>query len=407
MDFADMTPEQYSADFDRRVAAARAADENASWMEKTGHFLQKTDEAGRTFYDNLPRNVTVGVLNAGIAMAKSVNWVDHLMGAPIEQATQAAQAAVAPGTQPYTKSAPVPDEAIGAVEKFRDWAASQGDQQPLADGLVQTGVQFALPFSFYSKAFGVARGAGFLANIGRVTAAEAATGATAMEPDGGRMADLVKMGRDSETRFGDMLRAAAPDDSLVNHYLNWMTADRANESEAEARFKNAVDNVVGAGAANGLLKTAAGTFKASRGLLSAAASELGGGGPVGRAAQRGSMGVPQGPLYRGVAPGVNPEVPRNRAGALFYTPKSSEAVDYGALVHKTEMPKNVFDAGSLPDFLKSQSVDPSRAGHQDALMEALSKYSASPGASEWLRFTYPLPGSPEEYVRFPAAAKGK
>jgi hypothetical protein len=128
-----------------------------------------------------------------------------------------------------------------------------------------------------------------LANLVPTVAAEAVTGALAMEPHGGRMADLVELGRQSETRFGELLREAAPDDSLMNHYLNWMTAGKDTESETEARFKNAVDNVVGVGALNGLFKTAGVTFRASRGLLGAAIGELSGAGPVGASAQKGMM----------------------------------------------------------------------------------------------------------------------
>lgn len=133
---------------------------------------------------------------------------------------------------PPMPTSPVWDHAKGAILDFRDAIAVQDPQ--LDDRLVQAGAQLAIPFMGYSRALAGLHG------VANMVAAGAVTDATALAPHDGRMADMLALGRHTEGKFGDTLRAMAPDGSLQNAYINYLT-DRTNETEAEGRFKNVLD----------------------------------------------------------------------------------------------------------------------------------------------------------------------
>lgn len=417
-DAGRMTREELLARIDQQIAEQDNKDQDTSFLARVGAGAQAqagaqsamADSPIGTFVRHIPQNVTVGVLDAAIATADKLNTLDKWLATSADVAAHN----VAHPEQPIEteKQLPgiVPQEALDALKAWRESIRPNGED--IGDTVTQGIAQFAVPFAGFAKVFGLSRAAGVLSNIGRAAGADVATTTVALPSHSARgSAELLELGRKAETNFGAMLREIAPDDGLLTKYINWMN-DTTNESALEGEFKNSLDTLSLSGTTAGLVKIAAMTFKAAHGLTGAALSELGGAGPApgGRAAQRGSvtLGAPASQyLYRGVSPGVNPLEPRNRAGALFYTPKQAEANDYGALVHRTDMPKDMHDAGTLMDFLQSQGVDPKRAGNQEALMEALANYSSTPGASEWLRFTYPLPGNPEEFVRFPALAPKK
>lgn len=400
----------------QQAQQARAEDDTKGFLSRVGAGAQAqagaqsemADSPIGAFVRHVPQNVTGGVLDAALATADKLNTLDQWLATP---ADVAAHNAVHPEQPVETeKQLPgiVPQEDLDALRAWRESVRPNGEN--MGDTVAQGIAQFAVPFTAFAKVFGLSTKMGLLSNIGRAAGADIAATTVAMPSHSARgSTELLELGRKAETNFGAVLREVAPDDGLITRYINWMN-DTTNESTLEGEFKNSIDTLSLSGATAGLIKSAATTFKAARGLTGAALSELGGAGPVGAGAQRGSvtLGTPSPQyLYRGVSPGVNPLEPRNRAGALFYTPKQAEAHDYGALVHRADAPSSAFNAGSLPDFLKSQGIDPARAGHQDALMEALSNYAATPGASEWLRFSYPLPGNPEEFVRFPALAPKK
>lgn len=129
-------------------------------------------------------------------------------------------------------TSPIWDHAKGAILDFRDAVAVK--DPTLADNLLQSGAQLAVPFAGYSRALAGVHG------FAKIAAAGAITDATALGPHDPRMADLIALGRHVEGKLGDTLRALAPDGSAVNAYINYL-GDRANETEAEGRFKNVLD----------------------------------------------------------------------------------------------------------------------------------------------------------------------
>jgi hypothetical protein len=66
-------------------------------------------------------------------------------------------------------------------------------------------------------------------------------------------------------RLGDALNTIAPDGSLVNAYINYMT-DRSDEGEAEGRFKNVLDQLLLSASGAALIKSGALAMKAGRNL---------------------------------------------------------------------------------------------------------------------------------------------
>lgn len=153
------------------------------------------------------------------------------------------------------------DEQVAAA--YDAWRNGLNDDSNMADLITQGAAQFLVPFTAFSKAFGVSRSAGLASNALRLGAAETVTSMAALDPRAGRMADLLKMGTQAENRFGDLMRAAAPDGSLQNQYIEWMV-DREGESDSEGRFKNAVDSLGVSAALGTIFKIAGTTFKTAR-----------------------------------------------------------------------------------------------------------------------------------------------
>lgn len=174
------------------------------------------------------------------------------------------------------------DNAKQGVMNFRDYL-TQGDGT--SDEVTQAISQYAIPFLGYSKLIGGLHSATMLGSMAKAGVAEAATAATVLKPHDPRAADILQLGKHVEGKFGDAMNTIAPDGSLLNHYINYMT-DRSNESDAEGRFKNVVDNLALSAAAAGLIKTTAMTLKG--GFATAKyALENAGTGPRGLAAQKG------------------------------------------------------------------------------------------------------------------------
>lgn len=132
----------------------------------------------------------------------------------------------------YDAAEPIWEHAKQHILDFRD--AVQVQDPSLADNLTQSAAQLAIPFAGYSRALS---GVGAIAKL---VSAGALTDATALQPHDSRFADLLALGRHTEGKLGDALRALAPDGSAVNAYISYL-ADRSNESEAEGRFKNVLD----------------------------------------------------------------------------------------------------------------------------------------------------------------------
>jgi hypothetical protein len=223
----------------------------------------------------LPQNIGVGILDAAI---NTVDFVDSLRSDESKAATaetpsqkrNAPSDAASLGNTMSNLGAQVasgePFDARRALVAFRNHIA--GDAVETSDHITQGIAQFAVPFAGWSKA---ARGMQLAADapklaqtgmkIAKVATAESATMATAFDPHAGRFADLVELGKHTEGKLADALNTIAPDGSAINAYIDYMT-DRVNESEAEGRFKNVIDNLGISAVAAGLLHVGAKTLKA-------------------------------------------------------------------------------------------------------------------------------------------------
>lgn len=244
--------------------------------------LEEATQSKNTWFNRLPRNIGVSMYKAAVNTIKTgadlINApgdiASEAVGLPVNIFTPIAGAAGGLPTIVLSK------EFGAAADQFGDELT---ENNTLSDDIIQGVAQFAIPYMGYLRAFGGYQAGAAAMNVAKTAAAETAVSSTAFDPHDGRMADLLEMGRQSEGKFGNLLRQVAPDGSLVNDYINWMT-DRDDEGKWEGRFKNSVDNLVTSGVLGTVLKTAATGFKGVRRI---AAEPM----KVGPAAQRGSVGV--------------------------------------------------------------------------------------------------------------------
>lgn len=133
---------------------------------------------------------------------------------------------------PANAPTPLWDHAKSAVMDFRDSVAVKDPN--IVDGLAQGAAQLVGPFMAYSKALSGLHG------FANTVAAGAVTDVTALAPHDMRTADLIALGRQTDTKIGAVLRTLGP--YGLNAYVNFLS-DRTNETEAEGRFKNALDGL--------------------------------------------------------------------------------------------------------------------------------------------------------------------
>lgn len=207
----------------------------------------------RRFALNAPKNIGVGAWKA------LVNTVDTLSDAGGE---------VAKGTVEKVTGAKVPQQMTPSLseqfpefmDSMRNFTSAWERNDTMSDDVAQGIAQFTIPFLGWMKVAGGVGGLTKTAALSKAVGVETATAGSAFAPQEGRVADLLEMGRESETRFGTLLRKIAPDESLMNQYIEYMT-NRDGEGVWEGRWKNAVDAAVSSAAVGALLKTAAGTYK--------------------------------------------------------------------------------------------------------------------------------------------------
>lgn len=191
--------------------------------------------------------VTSSMIDSAVATAE-----DPELGAPLRAARDVAAGATTgavntvdagvsaaktlapavPGVQAIADAGPIWDHAKSAILDFRDAVAVKDPS--LADSLMQGVAQLAIPFTGYSRALGT------MHTVANTVMAGGITDITALAPHDGRMADLLAMGQHAEGKLGDALRAAGP--YGLNAYVNYL-ADRSDETEAQGRFKNALDGL--------------------------------------------------------------------------------------------------------------------------------------------------------------------
>lgn len=263
-------------DMDLKNANARfaAAGDQHTADEATASFNKaapaQTDQPSglQHWFTDLPQNIGSGLMSAAINTADAAHsgwkWVNQ------GQKDAQAKIALATGTKGPDQQqredeaegvqTPEYDTVRNAVQNFKSQYIDV--QNPtMSDNITQGVAQFAIPFLGWSKAVSAVGGAGKLAAAGRTMLAESATAGTAMAPTDGRFADMVELGKHTEGKFADALNAISPDGSLVNNYLNYMTADRENEGEFEARAKNIVDTITGGAIISPLIHAGMGMLK--------------------------------------------------------------------------------------------------------------------------------------------------
>lgn len=275
----DLNSPDWSADAVVAEARAKATDSEAEqgWgglAQRSGFETNPTGQAVKRFTQNLPRNITVGLMDAAINTADAIGVSKEPSSAQETALAAGRNRASLSGALPIAPQEHYVQEGLQAVQGFRDHLAANSDT---ADEITQGVAQFAIPYTGFAKAFGVARGAGFVKNLFGLAAADIATSTTVLEPHAGRLADLVDLGKHTEGKLGAALNTIAPDGGLASKYIDWMTA-RDGETEFEGRFKNAVDTLVTNAATAGILKAAGGTFRAARTIVKNA--DLIGTGPV-------------------------------------------------------------------------------------------------------------------------------
>lgn len=179
---------------------------------------------------------------------------------------------------------PIWEHARSAILDFRDAVAVKDPN--LVDRLTQSVAQLAIPFAGYSKALAGVHDAAIAAQgledipatqgfgsflrqtaqkdltgfATKVAAPGALTDATALSPHAPRFADMIALGKHTEGKLGEALRAIDPDGGALDAYIRYLT-DRGDEGEAEGRFKNVLDGFGVNLIATPLLTAAASTLK--------------------------------------------------------------------------------------------------------------------------------------------------
>lgn len=246
--------QQQDADFFKQASATRQAEQDKQAQPAEPSFLQKwvTGPVGRittsavdgavsaadSMYETQPmrkaRDAVAGAITGGVNEVDAAKYVGgkaaDVAGAAGDPEALAAGAAL-------KFASPIWDHAKQHILDFRDSVAVT--DPTWVDSSVQALGQFAVPFAGYSRAMAGLHGA---ANM---LAAGAATDATANAANAPReaTADLLALGRHAEGKLGAALSAANPAGHALNAYVNFL-ADNSTGTEAEARFKQALDGVV-------------------------------------------------------------------------------------------------------------------------------------------------------------------
>lgn len=269
--------------FQQQMAAAAEADVQKKSMENFGGFtdtMPGEHDPVSPWLSKLPKNVGIGLIDAAVNAADQIGRAmkatetgkpEDVVGVPKEGAEHATVAYNAMRQH---------------VIDFRNGLTANNTT---GDEMTQAIAQYAIPAMGFMKLIGGLQGANLLGTAGRVAAVEAATASTILDPHSQRFADVLSLARETEGRIGAAMNTLAPDGSLLNSYINWMT-DRTNESDFEGTVKNVIDNIGMAGLTAGLFTTGAKALKMTWKLPGYIGENLGPG-PVGRNAQRGSIGV--------------------------------------------------------------------------------------------------------------------
>ena len=271
-----MAVEMEDIDVKEAVARTRAANDEG----ESGSFVEDVAGAVATSMNNniikpikdiwgwdkrLPRNIGMGAFKT---LLETTETLDDIMAeAPVRMigsgvpASSKLETEKPPTLPPIERVPPLRTMFPGVFESAHEFISEVEANNTTADDITQGVAQFAIPFTGYLKAFGGLAQSTKVMKAAKALGAEAVTAMTAFDPHEGRFADLLQMGREMENRFGALLNKVAPDESLANAYIDYMT-NRENEGEWEGRYKNAVDSLAATVGMAGLFKAVAPAFKA-------------------------------------------------------------------------------------------------------------------------------------------------
>lgn len=297
--YLDQANEAVAAAHQRGIAAEAAA--RVTGETSLGGVKQEFNPVER-WLGELPSNASIGLIHMAVNAADSIKAFGGGVADNFKQLVAPPKLAAEPGAAP---APPVPvelprhdhddvyDVAKSHILNFADQMAQaqkeRGDGGPV-DQITQAGIQLAVPFAGFSKLLGGLRGAKGLAQFGRISLANAATDATAIDPHAeqmGRAADILDLARHTEGKLGDAMLSIAPDGSLLNSYIDF--SHSRNESEASGRLKNILDGFLMNGAASTLFHTVAVGLKGGMATAKYALANAGELGPAGLKAQRGMV----------------------------------------------------------------------------------------------------------------------
>jgi hypothetical protein len=248
----------------------------ASHFGKLHDAAEQAGEVFGNYQDRGARDAISGLVKGAVNAADGAKAFIAASGKGLADAADPAHASGGVGADADAREdaaadpvTPMYNTARAAVMGVRDAIAVKDPS--VADSLLEGAGQLMPSFLMFSRVVGSIGGLAELGAGGGLTA-RAAGGAArfvaadtpntlvAQGPHDPRLADTVQLLRHSEGKFGDLLRAVAPDGSLQNRYIDYL-ADHSDETAAEGRFKNVLDSY-GAGAAiTGVMHTAGSVFK--------------------------------------------------------------------------------------------------------------------------------------------------
>jgi len=224
--------------FERDLGEARRLDEHEAFMGKMGEEAKSAGEQPgakpasllqeiESFAQRMPANVTKGVIDG------ADNTFRLLIG----------NEAVDAGDRWLNEN--LPRAITGPIDGFFKYLKSHDSA---SDKMTQELAKFTVPFMGYMRAFGAGMAVGGAAlgvgqKVAQAIGADFMTSVTALDPH--------------MERFAGLLQSVG----LQSDFLAYVS-DNENESDAEGRFKNAVDNAIGAGVAAPVIFAASSLLKA-------------------------------------------------------------------------------------------------------------------------------------------------
>lgn len=225
---------QVEADLDE-LKRARAQDEQARVLKRAGLAAAQEDaQVGASIStdagERMGRDLLIATYDALKETAETALDATQMEGVPRSDSKDLKAKA--------TPDVDLRDIMPEFMEAADAWREEIGRDSKIEDVILQKLGQFTLPFMAAMKATGVAKTASATAKAGAAVAAGALTDFSVWNPH--------------EGRFADLLAEFAPDNALLAPYIDYLASDE-EDSDAEGRWKNAIDGVVVGGIAGTML----------------------------------------------------------------------------------------------------------------------------------------------------------